>query len=44
MPEYSLPDSNYEGKGTLGKNWFLLQMSLHEPLFPLNLESENRRN
>ncbi len=41
MPEYSLPDSNYEGvKGTLGRNWFLLRMSLHEPLLPLNLESE----
>lgn len=38
---YHLPDSNYEGtKGIVPGGWFLLRMSLHEPLLPLNLEGE----
>lgn len=38
---YHLPESNYEGtKGIVPGGWFLLRMSLHEPLLPLNLEGE----
>lgn len=38
---YRLPPSNYEGtKGIVPDGWFLLRMSLHEPLMPLNIEGE----
>lgn len=40
-----LPQSNYEGVRVsfgkdMGQGWFLLRMSLHEPLMPLNIESD----
>lgn len=42
---YTLAPSNYEGirvsfgKGE-GEGWFLLRMSLHDPIMPLNIESD----
>ena len=41
---WSLADSNYEGvrvnlDGEHGDGWFLLRLSLHDPLLPLNIES-----
>ena len=43
---WSLAPSNYEGirvnlDGSHGNGWFLLRMSLHEPLMPLNIESDS---
>lgn len=43
---WSLAESNYEGvRVNLDKNhgdgWFLLRLSLHEPLMPLNIESDS---
>lgn len=38
---YRLPEKNYEGvKGIVPGGWFLLRMSLHEPLMPLNIEGD----
>lgn len=42
---WSLAESNYEGvrvnlDESCGNGWFLLRMSLHEPLMPLNIESD----
>ncbi len=42
---WSLAPSNYEGvrvnlDGEHGDGWFLLRLSLHEPLMPLNIESD----
>ena len=44
-PGWSLELPNYEGvrvnaDADHGNGWFLLRMSLHEPLMPLNIESE----
>ena len=41
---WSLADSNYEGvrvnlDDAHGNGWFLLRLSLHDPLLPLNIES-----
>ena len=41
---WSLADSNYEGvrvnlDADHGNGWFLLRLSLHDPLLPLNIES-----
>ena len=43
---WSLAPSNYEGvrvnlDGVHGDGWFLLRLSLHEPLMPLNIESDS---
>ncbi|MBC1754562.1 phosphomannomutase/phosphoglucomutase [Listeria seeligeri] len=43
--EMSFEPVNQEGirvntSGTLGEGWFLLRMSLHEPVMPMNLESD----
>ena len=43
---WSLAPSNYEGvrvnlDETHGNGWFLLRLSLHDPLLPLNIESNN---
>ncbi|MBC1537816.1 phosphomannomutase/phosphoglucomutase [Listeria seeligeri] len=43
--DMSLEPVNQEGirvntSGTLGEGWFLLRMSLHEPVMPMNLESD----
>ena len=43
-PGWSLAPSNYEGvrvnlDESHGNGWFLLRLSLHDPLLPLNLES-----
>ncbi|HIS24139.1 MAG TPA: phosphomannomutase/phosphoglucomutase [Candidatus Faeciplasma gallinarum] len=43
---WSLAPSNYEGirvnlDDSHGNGWFLLRMSLHEPLMPLNIESDS---
>ena len=44
MPGWSLAPSNYEGvrvnlDEAHGNGWFLLRLSLHDPLLPLNIES-----
>ena len=44
QPGWSLADSNYEGvrvnlDEAHGNGWFLLRLSLHDPLLPLNIES-----
>ena len=41
---WSLPPSNFEGvrvnmDAEHGNGWFLLRLSLHDPLLPLNIES-----
>jgi len=43
---WSLADSNYEGirvnlDEAHGNGWFLLRLSLHDPLLPLNIESND---
>ncbi len=45
MPGWSLAPSNYEGvrvnlDENHGNGWFLLRLSLHDPLLPLNIESD----
>lgn len=40
-PDLQVAKDNYEGiRASLGPAWFLLRLSLHEPLMPLNLESD----
>ena len=40
QPGWSLAPSNYEGvRVNIGSGWFLLRLSLHDPLLPLNIES-----
>ena len=44
QPGWSLAPSNYEGvrvnlDESHGNGWFLLRLSLHDPLLPLNIES-----
>ncbi len=46
QPGWSLAPSNYEGirvnlDKAHGDGWFLLRMSLHDPLMPLNIESDS---
>ena len=46
QPGWSLAPSNYEGvrvnlDGDHGNGWFLLRLSLHDPLLPLNIESNS---
>lgn len=45
VPEWRIDTPNYEGirvsTGNLGDGWFLLRMSLHDPLMPLNIESNS---
>ena len=46
QPGWSLASSNFEGvrvnlDDTHGNGWFLLRLSLHDPLLPLNIESNN---
>ncbi|MCD7770691.1 MAG: phosphomannomutase/phosphoglucomutase [Oscillospiraceae bacterium] len=46
QPGWTPADSNYEGirinlDKDHGDGWFLLRMSLHEPLMPLNIESDS---
>ncbi|MCD7822802.1 MAG: phosphomannomutase/phosphoglucomutase [Oscillospiraceae bacterium] len=46
QPGWTPADSNYEGirinlDDAHGNGWFLLRMSLHEPLMPLNIESDS---
>ena len=43
---WSLAPNNYEGvrvnlDGDHGDGWFLLRLSLHDPLLPLNIESNS---
>lgn len=45
-PGFSIAKDNFEGVRVncdrlRGDGWFLLRMSLHEPLMPLNIESDN---
>ena len=45
-PGWSLADNNYEGVRVNldeqhGNGWFLLRLSLHDPLLPLNIESNS---
>ena len=47
QPGWSLADSNYEGvrvnlDESHGNGWFLLRLSLHDPLLPLNIESNSQ--
>ncbi len=40
QPGWSLAPSNYAGvRGSDGDGWFLLRLSLHDPLLPLNIEA-----
>ena len=40
QPGWSLAPNNYEGvRVNIGSGWFLLRLSLHDPLLPLNIES-----
>ena len=40
QPGWNLASSNYEGvRVNIGSGWFLLRLSLHDPLLPLNIES-----
>lgn len=46
QPGWSLAPSNYEGvrvnlDADHGNGWFLLRLSLHDPLLPLNIESNS---
>ncbi|MBR4194086.1 MAG: phosphomannomutase/phosphoglucomutase [Oscillospiraceae bacterium] len=46
QPGWTLAPNNYEGvrvnlDGDHGNGWFLLRMSLHDPLMPLNIESDS---
>ena len=46
-PGWSIAPNNFEGvrvdlDGDHGNGWFLLRMSLHDPLMPLNIESDTR--
>jgi len=46
QPGWTLADSNYEGVRVNlddghGNGWFLLRLSLHDPLLPLNIESNS---
>ena len=46
QPGWTLAPNNYEGvrvnlNKDHGNGWFLLRMSLHEPLMPLNIESDS---
>jgi phosphomannomutase len=47
MSNWSVEPNNYEGiRVSFGKEngdgWFLLRMSLHDPLLPLNIESNSK--
>jgi len=47
VPGWSLASDNHEGVRVNldrehGNGWFLLRMSLHEPLMPLNIESDEK--
>lgn len=42
-PEYKIADDNREGIRVSGHNgWFLLRMSVHDPVMPLNFECDNK--
>lgn len=46
QPGWSIAPNNFEGvrvnlDETHGNGWFLLRMSLHDPLMPLNIESDS---
>ena len=46
QPGWTLAPDNYEGvrvnlDANRGNGWFLLRMSLHDPLMPLNIESDS---
>ena len=39
-PEYTIADDNREGLRVSTKNgWFLLRLSVHDPVMPMNFES-----
>lgn len=45
LENFQLSDENYEGvrvryKGTEGDGWFLVRLSLHDPILPINVESD----
>lgn len=41
QPGWKLVEPNYEGvRVDLKKGWFLLRLSLHDPIMPLNIESD----
>lgn len=40
QPDWQLADNNYEGvRVNCDRGWFLLRLSLHDPVMPLNIES-----
>lgn len=40
--KYSLAPDNYEGvRANVGDGWFLARMSVHDPVIPVNIESES---
>jgi phosphomannomutase len=45
IDDWELVEPNYEGirvrcNGSAEEGWFLLRMSLHDPVMPLNIESQ----
>ncbi len=42
QPDWKLVSDNYEGiRVACDRGWFLLRLSLHDPVLPLNIESDN---
>ena len=40
-PDWTVAPDNYEGiRVSLGSGWFLLRLSVHDPIMPLNIESD----
>ena len=47
VDDWEVVENNYEGvrvscRGNRGNGWFLLRQSLHDPVLPLNVESEEK--
>ena len=43
-PNYTIADDNREGIRVSGRGgWFLLRMSVHDPVMPLNFECDNKQ-
>ena len=40
---YIIADDNHEGlRVSLGDGWFLLRLSVHDPVMPMNIESDSK--
>ena len=41
-PDWHVEPENYEGiRVNIGDGWFLLRLSLHDPILPLNIEGDS---